>query len=536
MFDSNQIYKPSSKDQKDWQDWWRSLPSRFWHWLKPLRRHRYWTIVLKRTSRNSKRKLSHWIQLLFVLSPIQFYRLFQTSMGKELLLQLRNLIKYVNQADDLLALQLHSSAKAKPVNSLGKFKSYVRLNLYWIHQTLERFQQLNEATKKVVEVIRQLAEKEAITSTVVDFSQLPDLRKRGNYEPCKQNLLLEDSKRDPAGIRSAVRTFQVSLYQPQPWPEGKIPIIVISHGLGSSPDDFKEYAEHLTSHGYFVAIPQHPGSDANQIQDMLAGNSNEIFKLQEFLDRPLDITYLLDELERRNSTQFGDRLNLNSVGVIGHSFGAYTALALAGAEINFDKLEKACGSKIEPINLSLLLQCRALHLPRHIYNFRDPRIKAVLPVDCVGSEVFGANGVEQIQIPLLMITGTEDRTAPAIIEQIRMFPWLKTSHRYLALMKGKAHLGTFSKMETRFKAILVQLLPNSQDSDMRIFCNYAYAISLAFFEVYLRDNQADLPYLQASYAQYISQDPFDFYLISAISAPAIAQMLAHYNFSQNAVN
>jgi predicted dienelactone hydrolase len=507
MFPSEQISEPSPQNQENcWYLFPIEILSKFWHWLQPLTLERYWKVVFKRSRRRTRRKLSYWIKLFFVLSPIQFYRLFQTSMGKELVSQLWNLAQYMEQADQLLALQLsHNPTVPTKKKIFGKFISYLRLNLYWIHQTLERFKQLNEATEKVVEEIRQLAQQEAISAPALDFSQLPDLRLAGNYGYSQQNLSLKDIQRD--------RSFQVALYQPQPWPSGKTPIIVISHGLGSSPDDFKEYAKHLTSHGYCIAIPQHPGSDSSQIQNMLAGHSDEIFQLQEFLDRPLDITYLLNELARLNLSQFNHHLDLESVGVIGHSFGAYTALALAGAEINFDKLEQACGSIFEPINLSLLLQCRALHLPRQIYNFYDARIKAVLPVDCVGSQVFGPNGIGQISLPLLMIAGSEDRTAPAILEQIRMFPWLKTPHAYLALMKGKAHLGSFSKMETPLKAILGQLLSNSHDLDMMIFSNYAYAISLAFFEVYLRNNQDSLAYLQANYAQYISQEPFDFYLI-----------------------
>lgn len=31
----------------------------------------------------------------------------------------------------------------------------------------------------------------------------------------------------------------------------------MSHGLGSKPEDFAEDAQHLASHGYVVAIPQH---------------------------------------------------------------------------------------------------------------------------------------------------------------------------------------------------------------------------------------------------------------------------------------
>ena len=517
MFNSQKINKSPIDIEKSLLN--KSIWLRLAQKIKLKNLQRYGKIILKLIHRKSKRKLRYWIKLFFILSPIQFYRLFHTSMGKELILQLKNLTQYVDQADEILEMQLPKQNKIK---FFGKFSSYIQLNLYWITQTLERFKQLNDATEKVVAIVKELAQTEIKNNSYTNFDELPDLRKSGNYSFIKETFFLEDHKRDLSFAEARCdRKFQVVIYYPQSYPNFKTPLIVISHGLGASPADFKEYAQYLASHGYTVAIPQHPGSDASQIENMLAGAEKEIFQLQEFLNRPLDITYLLDELERGNPKQFKNKLNLEEVGVIGHSFGAYTTLALAGAEINFDKLEKACSSIFEPINLSLLLQCRALHLPRKIYNFRDKRIKAILPIDCVGSEIFGANGISQIKIPLLMIAGTEDRTAPAILEQIRIFPWLKTTNSYLALMKGKAHISTFSTIETRLKVILAQLVPNKYESDLTIFCNYAYAISLAFFEVYLRDNQNTLTYLQAGYAQYLTQKPFDFYLINSLSAKTL---------------
>ncbi|NET40039.1 MAG: dienelactone hydrolase, partial [Cyanothece sp. SIO1E1] len=222
---------------------------------------------------------------------------------------------------------------------------------------------------------------------------------------------------------------------------------------GASPHSFADYAQHLASYGYVVAIPQHPGSDFGQIQAMLAGGSQEVFKLSEFIDRPLDVTFLLDELERYNRVHFQDKLDLQAVGVMGHSFGGYTALALAGATIDFAKLEQACGPILGELNLSLLLQCRALNLPRKVYNFRDQRVKAVLPVNPVSSKVFGPQGLSQIRIPVFMVAGSADKAAPAILEQIGVFPWLTTPERYLALIKDKPHIGAFAKPDIGLKSI-----------------------------------------------------------------------------------
>lgn len=108
---------------------------------------------------------------------------------------------------------------------------------------------------------------------------------------------------------------------------------------------------------------------------LFAGIHQDNFEVQEFIDRPLDITFILDQLETINSSQFNNQLNLQKVGLFGYSFGGATALALAGAEINFEQLEQDCTPDNKRFNISLLYQCRALELPRKTYSFKDDRIQ-----------------------------------------------------------------------------------------------------------------------------------------------------------------
>jgi predicted dienelactone hydrolase len=73
------------------------------------------------------------------------------------------------------------------------------------------------------------------------------------------------------------------------------------------------------------------------------------------VNRPLDITFVLNQVESRvNATpELRGRLNFQQVGVLGQSFGGYTALALAGAPINPQQLQASCQNLEETLNLSL---------------------------------------------------------------------------------------------------------------------------------------------------------------------------------------
>lgn len=94
----------------------------------------------------------------------------------------------------------------------------------------------------------------------------------------------------------------------------------------------------MASYGYVVVLPQHPGSDTQQTEDFLAGFSRQIFRLNEFIDRPLDITFVLNELTRLNNQQFGGKLNLESVGVGGAFFWRLYGFGCGGGKNQFSTI------------------------------------------------------------------------------------------------------------------------------------------------------------------------------------------------------
>jgi predicted dienelactone hydrolase len=222
----------------------------------------------------------------------------------------------------------------------------------------------------------------------------------------------------------------------------------------------------------------------------------------------LDIKFLLDELKR----SFGRRLNLQQVGVIGQSFGGYTALALAGAAINFEQLQKDCDPSNDSLNLSLLLQCRALALPPSQYQLQDERIKAAIAINPVGSTIFGESQISKIQVPLMLVAGSDDTVAPALAEQIQPFTWLTTPNKYLVLLKGGTH---FSTLDESTGAIPVP--PQAIGPNPAVAQDYMKALSLAFFQTYIAGQSEYQVYLSASYAQFINQYPLPLSLVQSLT-------------------
>ncbi|MGK7874041.1 MAG: alpha/beta hydrolase [Xenococcaceae cyanobacterium] len=475
---------------------------------------------LPKLSEEDQAKFRKALLKRYDIKPIQLYRIFHTPMGKEILTIIGNFINIQGGRNGFYGIRgAMVQAAADPegltiLNFMRKFPTNIQLNTDEILEETEQIKTLVKATKMIVEEMARLSAAEAAAEAPVNFSALPDIRRPGEFDVDKQTLTLIDESRD--------RKFQVDLYKPQRWRSGTTPVVVISHGLASSPKNFERYAGHLASYGYVVVVPQHPGSDFSQLQAMLEGYSREIFKLNEFIDRPLDVSYLLDELEQRNQFEFQGRLNLEAVGVMGHSFGGYTALALAGAQIDFEQLAKDCILKLRDPNLSLLVQCRALELPRQDYNFRDNRVKAVFPVKPMNSSIFGPKGLSWIQIPVLLGASNQDLFTPVVLEQVRSFSWLTTPNKYLALVKGDTHFN-LSELDSGIFELL-ESFPPLTIRDRRMIESHSNYLLLAFFEVYIANNAEYRPYLQSSYTEYISKEPFNLYLIGSSSVDELTHV------------
>jgi predicted dienelactone hydrolase len=354
-------------------------------------------------------------------------------------------------------------------------------------------QSLAEAAVQVAE-----ASPRPIGNTSI-FAQMPDLRKPGPVGYSKQSLMLNDIRRS--------RTIPVDLYLPQ-LSGGSAPVIVISHGLGSDRMTFAYLATHLASYGFAVAVPEHPGSNAQQVQALINGLANEVTAPAELIDRPSDIKFLLDELGR----SFGGQLNLQKVGVLGQSFGGYTSLALIGAKINFEQLRKDCAPSSDSLNLSLLLQCRALALPPIQYPLQDERVKAAIAINPVGSTIFGQSQISQIQVPLMLVSASNDTVAPALAEQIEPFTWLKTPNKYLVLLQNGTHFSTLAE-STGGVPLPAQAIGPRPD----IAQDYMKALSLAFFETYVANNPDYRVYLSAAYSQFLSQYPLPLSLVQSLT-------------------
>ncbi|MGH6824844.1 alpha/beta hydrolase family protein [Methyloceanibacter sp.] len=184
----------------------------------------------------------------------------------------------------------------------------------------------------------------------------------------------------------------------------KRPLIMLSHGRGSTGLSYAWFAQTLASHGYIVAAPYH--WRANSYDSTIAYLANRLW--QRPVDVSLDIDFLLSD------PAWSKYLDADRIGVAGHSQGGFTALWLGGAKVNRDKyLAFQQGWRNnqqipEHIRDELPLD------PEPALNVKDARVKAVFAMAPGIIKAFGMDeaGLKQLDMPAYITVGAGDTQTP----------------------------------------------------------------------------------------------------------------------------
>jgi predicted dienelactone hydrolase len=464
---------------------------------------------LSRLSQPLQEQLRNFLRSRYEIDPIELYRLSRGSVGMRLLQgagRLLNIPKNQNGFYGIRGALVQTALASGSLNAIDFLKNFptdIQLN---IENTLELVQNLStmvDKTKTLVTELDRVTSEQANSQSPFDFNGIPDIRKPGALQTTMRTIALNDEKRD--------RQLIVDLYLPQTSEPFSIPVIVVSNGIGAKRDRFDDLAYHLASYGFAVAIPDHPGSNSQRQKDFYDGLYKDNFDASEYRDRPLDVTYLLDELQKRNQGEFQGQLNLQQVGVFGYSFGGATALSLTGAEFDFARLEKDCEAIDPALNISILYQCRALELPRNPVPLQDERIKAIYLFVPFSRSLFGQAGMNRVITPVMWQAAAEDFITPLISEQIPAFSELAAADKYLAVSTGLPHAWILLP--------LMQGLTNqriSKEEAASVAREYQNAIALAFFKVYVDGEEDYRHYLQPSYIKALSKEPYRLSLVQSV--------------------
>ena len=259
-----------------------------------------------------------------------------------------------------------------------------------------------------------------------------------------------------ASLDHRSKPVRVLILRPEQRVNGRL--VVISHGLWDEAESFEGWAEMLAAHGYTVILPDHPGSDSGQQKAMLAGAVPPPSP-EELSLRPLDVSALLDAIASGALFQ-ADHLNLNEVAVVGHSWGATTALQLIGLQTTDQKLLTRCDQPDHSErNLSWVLQCSWLsHIDQA--SLADPRVKTVVAVSPPLRLLFNPELQGGITGNVLLVSGTRDWVVPPVPEALlpmRNAGVVKAGHRLVLVRRGD-HFNLRAPSDPSTPAVLAPLI------------------------------------------------------------------------------
>jgi len=217
-----------------------------------------------------------------------------------------------------------------------------------------------------------------------------------------------------AGIES-----EVAFDSPPVSSGGPFPLIVFSHGNDGIRFQSFFLCEALASHGFVVVAPGHAGNTALDL--LFPGTPFET------RDRPLDVSFVISTMLARNADSadaFFDSVDPERIGVAGHSFGGFTALAMASG---FDDVPP------------------------------DPRVGVILPISPASSGLDDAR-LQSIWTPTFILGGTADVTTPVEPQSARPFALIPARPRYRVDIVDAGH-GSFTDICQIADALVAAGLP-----------------------------------------------------------------------------
>ncbi|MEY3544170.1 MAG: hypothetical protein RLZZ106_80 [Cyanobacteriota bacterium] len=214
-------------------------------------------------------------------------------------------------------------------------------------------------------------------------------------------------------------------------------LVVISHGLWDSPKNFEGWGQRLAEQGYAVVLPRHPGSDKHQQHEVLSGQAPPPSPAELAL-RAKDVTAINDAVAQNQLPALAG-VKADRVVVIGHSWGATTALQLAGVKPEDRALKARCDNLLDPDrNLSWTLQCSWVSAVDQAA-VDDPRVIAVAAVSPPVSLLFPKGSSKQITARVLLVSGTHDWVVPPDPEAVQPFSTATPRGNQLVLVQGGDH-------------------------------------------------------------------------------------------------
>lgn len=273
--------------------------------------------------------------------------------------------------------------------------------------------------------------------------------------------------------------------------EAPFSLAVFSHGLSGVREQNTFQVEYLASHGWIVLTIDHEGS-------RLWDNPTDAEAAASAVVRPGEVSAAIDALQAWSTDPHHSLYGLavtETVAVIGHSFGGWTALAVGGAEAHVDAYRAYCAGR-DDFKCDILASA---DFDRDVMRMWDARVGAIVPLTPGAVRVFGSHGIPKIAVPVLVMAGSDDQVASPADETDWLPPLFKVPYVYLRF-HGAGHL-SFSQL-----CMVIDFSGNcgTQEVAPRDILHRINVYTVAFLGYYMRGYEPYRAYLEPAYASGVT--------------------------------
>jgi len=254
-----------------------------------------------------------------------------------------------------------------------------------------------------------------------------------------------------------------------------LPLIVISHGNGGASLSHHDTAVALAQAGFVVAAVQHTG-------DNYADQSREA----QLMDRPRHISRVIDHMLKTWPGR--DRIDATRIGVLGHSSGGFTALAVVGGTADLGRIAPHCQQHPGDYACQLIARrpaAAAAVATAMVQAVRDPRVRAAVVVAPALGFTFTPESLAAVSVPIQLWRAEDDTVLPHpwYVEPVRAA--LPKPLDYREAPKA-GHFDFLAPCTPRFAAMAPPLCSSQPGFDRVAFHREFNAATLSFFKVALK--------------------------------------------------
>ena len=284
----------------------------------------------------------------------------------------------------------------------------------------------------------------------------------GSLSPCRL----------PAIVCHAI-AYEMPVSQNASVAAGRFGMIVVSHGAGGMALLHRDLAIALASRGYVVAAPTHA-----------RGKGDDVSGDGVWVGRPKQVSGVIDAVLTDGT--LGPHVERERIGVVGHSNGGYTALAVAGAQPSRGAAAAHCRAHPDDAKFCGFGGAATRDAAREVGRvpeLRDPRVRSIVLL-APNAAPFTDDALAKVTVPVLVYAAEKDDLTRVQYHGERVVRTVRRAE--CVLVKGAGHFSFVTSFPTVLRIVAGEGARDPDGFDRNAFHEVMNREIVAFFNRTLR--------------------------------------------------